>query len=180
MLVNERVFEAAPGLPDAVVTDTKTACVTFVRQRGHPALQVVGVASVHLRFGEAQQNQSMLRSVVAALDRAGPAAGAVLAGDFNADVGTPLFVAADDFLRAEGFVRLCLAEGQVAPTALTATFVYSPSKTIDFVYVRRLAAVAPLQVGPLPEGGRGPYGPDAVDLDGSDHAWLLATLAQPV
>lgn len=174
----------------------KTGLVAFAQRVGSPR-QRLGLASIHLAYGMPEQHMNMLRAVLFALthgqawtprvhgaqltdeDFAGvttPAAqAAIIAGDFNTRDG-PL-ARLESYLAEHGFVRLPLAEN--VPTALDSNMAYQVDKVIDHIFVRGLDPLALSEVGLLPRGGRGPYGEDAVDLDGSDHAWLSCAVSSP-
>lgn len=200
VLLRTGVFERAPLAPVRITGKQllkKTGLVVFAQRTGFPN-QRVGVASVHLKFGVPEQHMHMLRAVLYALAHGQAwqpsalrehledqdfamvdppvAPAAVIAGDFNTcdRDGLEAYVT---YLNQHGFRRVPQTDG--ASTALGSDMAYAQNKVIDYIFVRGLVPLSPAQVGALPHGGRGPYGVDAVDLDGSDHAWLACGFCSP-
>lgn len=153
---------------------SKTGVVVHARRAGTagPAGEPLALANVHLRHGDPVFKRSLLRSALAAVK---PDTPCIVAGDFNTNQRQLVKHGLAEVLAERGLSRADTPEG--VPMALRADLTWDGRQAIDHVY-----ASAPfhleVRLGPLPTSGtQGPWGPPA-EHSGSDHAWLLADVAQ--
>lgn len=126
--------------------------------------------SVHLQWGNPTGQLRMLEDALAF--EGAESCHIVLGGDFNTQPGSEL-LPLSDFLSSRQL-------GMVphAPNALTCTGGEKEPELIDYLFCSNSFAVLGSQTcvaGPLPPRDRGAWS-DAAAHDGSDHAWLIATL----
>ena len=136
--------------------------------RCHDPEQCVCFVSVHLKHGG---DAPKLNLISDALKNAHPNIPVLLGGDFNT---TEARLAT--LQPALGGLRRVPSQPGSATCVSADMSCIRPDNVIDHMFVSEpLVAMAHCRVGPLPEQGGGPWGQS--EDDGSDHAWLLATIS---
>jgi endonuclease/exonuclease/phosphatase family metal-dependent hydrolase len=186
ILLRDDVFELVKDLPKVRVgksrdTGFKNGIILHAR-RCNDHSQVVCFASVHLRYGDPGPKVSLLESLLRHSDSRYPI---LLGGDFN--TGVSGLSTLDAPMVSRGMKRLPSTPD--TPTSLGSfPWTKTPTKSANDMTIDHLYASSELSivggelhegvlhcaVGQLPLRPRGPFGDGP--SDGSDHAWLLATL----
>jgi len=149
-------------------------------RRCHDPAQLLCFVSVHLRWGNAEAKRSLL---ALALSHAAPGARVVLGGDFNTEV--PALADEVGSVLSGGRLRRLPSEAERDTALGGCPWVACGTRgshVIDHLYVPPDLGLAPCvaacAVGPLPPPPWGPYGDGSGGVgDGSDHAWVMASLA---
>lgn len=182
VLLKSEVFFRDPEIMPVQIKATmsrgsKTAMVVHarLRQSSNGSASAIAFASVHLRYGDAAAQQTLLADTVAAVR---PGCPLVLGGDFNVEASNLVGTQIEIPLSLAGLVRVSIdCHTSLGPCTENGFLPTDSMHTIDHIYIPAGTLTHRVDAGTLPSAlahPRGPWGDGP--SDGSDHAWILAEI----